>query len=83
MQTRHRSFQPLPQPRSLAAALLEMQLTLLGSLLAVVSQANQLQVCPFPLRTSPGNPWYLSSLSRMQKGPHDAFVAATVPASSS
>ena len=43
-QAKQRSFQPLPQPRSLASALLEMQLTLLGSLLAVVSQANQLQV---------------------------------------
>jgi len=43
-QAKQKSFQPLPQPRSLAAALLEMQLTLLGSLLAVVSQANQLQV---------------------------------------
>ena len=41
---KQRSFQPLPQPRSLAAALLEMQLTLLGSLMAIVSQANQLQV---------------------------------------
>ena len=39
-----RSHQPLPQPRSLSAALLEAQLTLLGSLLAVVSQPNQLQV---------------------------------------
>jgi hypothetical protein len=39
-----RSYQPLPQPRSLTAALLEAQLTLLGSLLAVVSKANQLQV---------------------------------------
>ncbi len=40
-----RNHQPLPQPRSLSAALLEAQLTLLGSLLAVVSQPNQLQVC--------------------------------------
>ncbi|CAL8466413.1 g5949 [Coccomyxa elongata] len=39
-----RSHQPLPQPRSLSAALLEAQLTLLGSLLAVVSQPNQLQI---------------------------------------
>ena len=39
-----RPYQPLPQPRSLTAALLEAQLTLLGSLLAVVSQANQLQI---------------------------------------
>ena len=60
MQTKHKSFQPLPQPRSLAAALLEMQLTLLGSLLAVVSQANQLQVHPSPLKASWGNPWYQS-----------------------
>ena len=44
VQAKQRAVQPLPQPRSLAAALLEMQLTLLGSLLAVVSQANQLQV---------------------------------------
>ena len=56
VQTRDRSFQPLPQPRSLAAAMLEMQLTLLGSLLAVVSQANQLQVCPSLLPASWGNP---------------------------
>ena len=51
MQAKQRSFQPLPQPRSLAAALLEMQLMLLGSLLAIVSQANQLQVI-FHLRQS-------------------------------
>ena len=67
VQTRHGSFQPLPQPRSLAAALLEMQLTLLGSLLAVVSQANQLQVCPFPPRSPQGNPGHFSGLSHMQK----------------
>ena len=36
--------QPFPQPKSLSAALLEVHLVTLGSLLAVVSQANQLQV---------------------------------------
>lgn len=36
--------QPFPQPSSLSAALLERQLVLLGSLLATVSEANQLQI---------------------------------------
>ena len=36
-----RDYEPFPQPRSLGAALLERQLVLLGSLLAVVNEANQ------------------------------------------
>ncbi|KAK9798183.1 hypothetical protein WJX73_010462 [Symbiochloris irregularis] len=36
--------QQFPQPRSLSQALLEAQVTLLGSLLAVVSQTNQQQI---------------------------------------
>lgn len=36
--------EPFPQPKSLSAALLEVQLVVLGSLLAVVSQTNQLQI---------------------------------------
>lgn len=35
---------PFPQPRALGTALQEAQVTLLGSLLAVVSQQNQLQI---------------------------------------
>eukprot|EP00884_Botryococcus_braunii_P001693 jgi/Botrbrau1/11524/Bobra.0393s0003.2 len=38
------AYQPFPQPKSLGAALLEAQLVLLGNLLAVVSEANQLQI---------------------------------------
>ena len=44
-----RAYQPFPQPRSLSGALLATQLNLLGGLLAVVSQPNQLQArcaCP-------------------------------------
>ena len=82
VQTRHRSFQPLPQPRSLAAALLEMQLTLLGSLLAVVSQANQLQVCPSLLKAFRGIPLFPSSLSLVYEWPYDVIMAATLPARS-
>ena len=36
--------QPFPQPRPLGDVLLERQLVLLGSLLAVVSEANQVQI---------------------------------------
>jgi len=37
-------YQPFPQPKSLSATLLERQLVLLGSLLATVSEANQVQI---------------------------------------
>ena len=40
----HAEHEPFPQPKSLSAALLEVQLVMLGSLIAVVSQANQLQI---------------------------------------
>jgi hypothetical protein len=42
--THGRSPAAFPQPRSLSAALLEMQLLVLGPLTAAVSEANQLQI---------------------------------------
>lgn len=48
--------QPFPQSSSLSAALLERQLELLGSLLAVVEEANQVQILDVMLAASKGPP---------------------------
>ncbi len=54
--TRHlqAEHEPFPQPKSLSAALLEVQLVMLGSLLAVVSEANQLQIMDVVLAAAAG-----------------------------
>lgn len=54
--TRHLQpeHEPFPQPKSLSAALLEVQLVMLGSLLAVVSEANQLQILDVVLAAANG-----------------------------
>ena len=54
--TRHllTEHEPYPQPKSLSAALLEVQLVMLGSLLAVVSEANQLQILDVVLAAAAG-----------------------------
>ena len=48
-----RSTAAFPQPRSLSAALLEMQLLVLGPLTAAVSEANQLQILGVGLLAAP------------------------------
>ena len=50
------SSNPFPQPSSLSAALLERQLELLGSLLAVVEEPNQVQILDVMLAASNGPP---------------------------
>ncbi|KAK9820084.1 hypothetical protein WJX72_005985 [[Myrmecia] bisecta] len=51
-----RNHAPFPQPKSLGAALLEAQLVLLGNLLAVVSEANQLQILEVMTVAADGGP---------------------------
>lgn len=70
-----RSTAAFPQPRSLSAALLEMQLLVLGPLTAAVSETNQLQIlgvglpaglsaCPASLAL-PTECWLLAILHAM------------------
>lgn len=47
---------PFPQPKGLGASLLEVQLVLLGNLLAVVSEANQVQILEVMTAAADGGP---------------------------